>query len=195
MTMGDRIAIMHQGRIQQVAPPLEIYRNPANRFVAAFIGSPPMNFLPVTVRANQLTHAAFSIALPTHWQSAIAPLPGWQHLTAWHSPRTYQHRPVPWLICRYSHPNRSTRQRNLRNGPDRSRPASHQPVSSRPPSHPFKSASVPISPSNPAARCKSAFQLTKFTYSTPLLKPPWSYAKKKLNKARKCLIPHPPYWG
>jgi len=73
MTMGDRIAIMHQGRIQQVAPPLEIYRNPANRFVAAFIGSPPMNFLPVTVRANQLTHAAFSIALPTHWQSAIAP--------------------------------------------------------------------------------------------------------------------------
>ncbi len=73
MTMGDRIAVMNQGKIQQVAPPLEIYRYPANRFVAAFIGSPPMNFLPVTVRANQLVHPAFSLALPTDWQQTIEP--------------------------------------------------------------------------------------------------------------------------
>jgi multiple sugar transport system ATP-binding protein len=73
MTMGDRIAVMNQGKIQQVAPPLEIYRHPANRFVAAFIGSPPMNFLPVTLRASQLVHAAFSLALPANWQQAIAP--------------------------------------------------------------------------------------------------------------------------
>ncbi len=45
MTLGDRIVIMHQGHIQQVAEPLEIYRNPANHFVAGFIGSPPMNFI------------------------------------------------------------------------------------------------------------------------------------------------------
>ncbi|MES2309744.1 MAG: sn-glycerol-3-phosphate ABC transporter ATP-binding protein UgpC [Verrucomicrobiota bacterium] len=45
MTMGDRITVMKNGRIQQVAPPLEIYRNPANMFVAGFIGSPPMNFV------------------------------------------------------------------------------------------------------------------------------------------------------
>ncbi|MEL7226936.1 MAG: ABC transporter ATP-binding protein, partial [Cyanobacteria bacterium J06576_12] len=73
MTMGDRIAVMNQGKIQQVAPPLELYRHPANRFVAAFIGSPPMNFLPVTVKAGQLVHPNFSVALPESWQSAIAP--------------------------------------------------------------------------------------------------------------------------
>jgi len=44
MTMGDRICLMKDGRIQQVAEPLEIYHQPANMFVAAFIGSPPMNF-------------------------------------------------------------------------------------------------------------------------------------------------------
>lgn len=44
MTMGDRIVVMKDGLMQQVDTPLEIYRNPANRFVAGFIGSPPMNF-------------------------------------------------------------------------------------------------------------------------------------------------------
>jgi len=44
MTMGDRITVMKDGRIQQVDTPLEIYNMPANMFVAGFIGSPPMNF-------------------------------------------------------------------------------------------------------------------------------------------------------
>jgi len=44
MTMGDRITVMKDGDIMQVAEPLEIYNNPANMFVAGFIGSPPMNF-------------------------------------------------------------------------------------------------------------------------------------------------------
>jgi multiple sugar transport system ATP-binding protein len=44
MTMGDRIVVMKDGLIQQVAAPLELYNNPANQFVAGFIGSPPMNF-------------------------------------------------------------------------------------------------------------------------------------------------------
>ncbi len=43
MTMGDRIVVMKDGEVQQVAPPLEIYTQPANLFVAGFIGSPPMN--------------------------------------------------------------------------------------------------------------------------------------------------------
>lgn len=51
MTMGDRIAVMNHGQIQQVAPPLELYNRPATRFVAEFIGSPPMNFLPVQFHA------------------------------------------------------------------------------------------------------------------------------------------------
>jgi multiple sugar transport system ATP-binding protein len=45
MTMGDRIVVMNKALIQQVADPLTIYEHPANRFVASFIGSPPMNFL------------------------------------------------------------------------------------------------------------------------------------------------------
>src|SRR4051812_13779019 len=45
MTLGDRVVVMYGGRIQQAAPPLEVYRNPANRFVASFVGTPPMNFL------------------------------------------------------------------------------------------------------------------------------------------------------
>lgn len=45
MTMGDRIVVLKDGIIHQVAPPLELYRRPADRFVAGFIGSPPMNFL------------------------------------------------------------------------------------------------------------------------------------------------------
>jgi multiple sugar transport system ATP-binding protein len=49
LTLGDRIAVMKQGVIQQVAAPMNLYRNPANRFVAGFIGSPPMNFFTGTV--------------------------------------------------------------------------------------------------------------------------------------------------
>lgn len=72
MTMGERIAVMHRGEIQQLAPPLEIYNAPANRFVAEFIGSPPMNFLPVTVRAPlSLTHEQFRCTLPEDWQSIL----------------------------------------------------------------------------------------------------------------------------
>ena len=46
MTMGERIVVMSGGRIQQAAAPLEVYDRPANRFVASFIGTPPMNLLP-----------------------------------------------------------------------------------------------------------------------------------------------------
>ena len=69
MTMGDRIAVMNQGELQQVATPLELYNQPANRFVAEFIGSPPMNFLSVQVRAPLLiTHNQFRLTLPESWE-------------------------------------------------------------------------------------------------------------------------------
>ena len=45
MTMGDRIAVMKDGLIQQLADPITIYDYPVNKFVASFIGSPPMNFM------------------------------------------------------------------------------------------------------------------------------------------------------
>ncbi len=45
MTLGQRIVVLNQGRVQQIGTPMEVYHRPANRFVASFIGSPPMNFL------------------------------------------------------------------------------------------------------------------------------------------------------
>ena len=45
MTLGDRIVVMKDGIIHQCAPPLEVYDRPVNRFVASFVGTPPMNFL------------------------------------------------------------------------------------------------------------------------------------------------------
>ncbi len=72
MTMGDRIAVMNAGSIQQVAHPLELYNRPATRFVAEFIGSPPMNFLPVQFHAPLLiTHPQFRITLPNVWAAAL----------------------------------------------------------------------------------------------------------------------------
>ncbi len=56
MTMGDRVAVMRKGVLQQVAPPEELYQRPRNVFVAGFIGSPAMNMLEATiVRANGTT--------------------------------------------------------------------------------------------------------------------------------------------
>ena len=49
MTMGDRLAILNDGKLQQFGAPTDVYENPANEFVAGFIGSPSMNFLPVEV--------------------------------------------------------------------------------------------------------------------------------------------------
>lgn len=71
MTMGDRIAVMNNGVIQQIAPPLEIYEHPTNRFVAEFIGSPPMNFLPVDLYSSHLVHSDFKLKLPDFWIKSL----------------------------------------------------------------------------------------------------------------------------
>lgn len=60
MTMGERIVVFNKGRIEQVGTPLELYNHPANQFVASFLGSPKMNFLPCTVAAqSQMLTLAF----------------------------------------------------------------------------------------------------------------------------------------
>ena len=66
MTLGDRVAVMRGGLIQQVAPPKELYEQPANLFVAGFIGSPSMNFVPAHLEGD-------TIKLPF----GDAELPGW----------------------------------------------------------------------------------------------------------------------
>jgi multiple sugar transport system ATP-binding protein len=54
MTLGDRVAVLKRGILQQCASPRELYEQPVNLFVAGFIGSPPMNFLPATVSGSTL---------------------------------------------------------------------------------------------------------------------------------------------
>ncbi|MCE2659075.1 MAG: sn-glycerol-3-phosphate ABC transporter ATP-binding protein UgpC [Rubrivivax sp.] len=54
MTMADRIVVLNKGEIEQLGTPQELYAAPVSRFVASFLGSPPMNFLPVEVRAGRV---------------------------------------------------------------------------------------------------------------------------------------------
>ena len=71
MTLADRLAVLDHGRLEQVGPPAEVYRRPASRFVAGFLGSPPMNFLD--------GHLAIPRRSPcrTEGASASAPAPIW----------------------------------------------------------------------------------------------------------------------
>ena len=65
MTLGDRVAVMKRGNLQQLATPRELYEQPVNLFVAGFIGSPPMNFLPATVEGNQVTLPFGTFPIPS----------------------------------------------------------------------------------------------------------------------------------
>src|ERR671924_4131 len=66
MTLGDRVALMRAGLLQQVGTPKELYDNPVNLFVAGFIGSPAMNFLPTTCEENTLRTPLGDIPLTDH---------------------------------------------------------------------------------------------------------------------------------
>jgi len=69
MTMGDRIVVMSDGIVQQVDTPLNLYNNPANMFVAGFIGSPAMNFIPVSLEGSEqdcwINAESFRVKVPT----------------------------------------------------------------------------------------------------------------------------------
>jgi multiple sugar transport system ATP-binding protein len=75
MTMGTRIAVMNEGRLQQVGSPQELYDRPINRFVAGFIGSPAMNFISVEVTgtgdAMALTAPSVNIPMPPQFRESI----------------------------------------------------------------------------------------------------------------------------
>jgi multiple sugar transport system ATP-binding protein len=74
MTMGDRIAVMNKGELQQVGTPLEVYERPANLFVASFIGTPPMNFVPATLTngGTKVTASGFELPVPEAFRAAAA---------------------------------------------------------------------------------------------------------------------------
>src|ERR1700741_5596300 len=70
MTMGQRIAVMSEGLLQQVGTPQDLYDNPKNRFVAGFIGSPAMNFVevPVSAGVTELREGGFTFPLPPQYR-------------------------------------------------------------------------------------------------------------------------------
>jgi multiple sugar transport system ATP-binding protein len=76
MTLADRVAIMNRGLLQQVGPPKEVYRNPANMFVAGFLGSPPMNFFQLSLCQEDgrmlLTGPSVRYAVPDAWRPELA---------------------------------------------------------------------------------------------------------------------------
>jgi multiple sugar transport system ATP-binding protein len=73
MTLGDRVAVLKRGVLQQVASPRELYDQPVNLFVAGFIGSPPMNFVPATVRGDRLELPFVSIPMRPEWKEVTEP--------------------------------------------------------------------------------------------------------------------------
>ncbi len=64
MGLSDRIAVVHDGRIEQVGTPVEVYNHPATRFVGSFIGNPPMNFIAMPVSGGQVTIGSRQLAVP-----------------------------------------------------------------------------------------------------------------------------------
>ncbi len=73
MTLGDRVAVLKRGVLQQLATPRELYENPGNLFVAGFIGSPPMNFLPAEVDGTSVKLPFGTVAAPRRQGGEGAP--------------------------------------------------------------------------------------------------------------------------
>ena len=71
MTLGDRVVVMRGGIIQQVGSPQHLYENPANLFVAGFIGSPSMNFLPAEIEGDEIVSALGRATMPDAVRSAV----------------------------------------------------------------------------------------------------------------------------
>jgi multiple sugar transport system ATP-binding protein len=72
MTLGDRIVVMSNGRVQQIGAPQEVYREPRNLFVAGFIGSPPMNLLRGRADDDRLVVGDLSLPLPASTPTDVA---------------------------------------------------------------------------------------------------------------------------
>jgi multiple sugar transport system ATP-binding protein len=80
MTLGDRVAVMRSGQLQQVGSPMELYNDPVNLFVAGFIGSPAMNFMPATVRGDSVELPIGTVQLPQDVREKVGHADGRQLL-------------------------------------------------------------------------------------------------------------------
>jgi multiple sugar transport system ATP-binding protein len=75
MTLGDRVAVLRRGRLQQIDAPRRLYERPANLFVAGFIGSPPMNLVPAVVRGRSLSLPFAELEMPEPLARRVAGRP------------------------------------------------------------------------------------------------------------------------
>src|SRR5215210_3257616 len=71
MTLGDRVAVMRSGMLQQVGSPMELYNHPVNLFVAGFIGSPAMNFMPATIEGETVKLPIGDVRLPSELHDRV----------------------------------------------------------------------------------------------------------------------------
>jgi multiple sugar transport system ATP-binding protein len=90
MTLGDRVAVMRSGTIQQVASPQELYERPANLFVAGFIGSPAMNFMGGTLEEGSLRTGLGDIPLSGRLQQALSSSPAGREMIVGIRPEDFE---------------------------------------------------------------------------------------------------------
>ncbi len=90
MTLGDRVAVMLSGVLQQVGSPMELYNNPANLFVAGFIGSPGMNFMPATLTNGSVHLPMADVALPQEVRERLGRQPDGRRVIAGIRPEDFE---------------------------------------------------------------------------------------------------------
>ena len=105
MTMGTQVCVMNHGRVVQAGKPLEVYRDPANTFVASFIGNPPTNLIEAEVVAGEggveARLGATRIPIPGYTESDLAQLPGRQVIFGIRPEDMYLARPASEVNSRY----------------------------------------------------------------------------------------------
>jgi multiple sugar transport system ATP-binding protein len=90
MTLGDRVAVMRAGVLQQVGSPMELYNAPRNLFVAGFIGSPAMNFMPATVEGDTLKLPMADVSLPQELRERVGRVDADKQLIAGIRPESFE---------------------------------------------------------------------------------------------------------
>ena len=90
MTLGDRVAVMRSGLLQQVGAPGELYANPVNLFVAGFIGSPAMNFMPGELSSDTVKTPLGDLRLPDPVRGAVGSSDGRRHVIVGIRPESFE---------------------------------------------------------------------------------------------------------
>jgi multiple sugar transport system ATP-binding protein len=90
MTLGDRVAVMRTGTLQQVGSPMELYNEPLNLFVAGFIGSPAMNFMPATIEGDAVSLPFGKVRLPQETRESVGRIGDGKPLIAGLRPENFE---------------------------------------------------------------------------------------------------------